>query len=247
MPGDRSRLAAGQHREPVVEAPGQLVQRQRAELDRGELDGERDAVEAPAQPDDVARVLRGEQEVRHGGGGAQREQLDRVSAEEHGAIGVGYRQRLDLEGVLALSVERLPARRQEPHAGRLAHDGLDQRGAGVEHVLAGVQDQQQPTVAQVIEHRVQLGPRVLLGQPEHAADGVDQQLGIAQAGQLDDPHAVGIGIDGLGADDERDPRFADTAGTDHRHQAGPLEQGGDLREFVLPADEVRKPVLLGAS
>jgi hypothetical protein len=97
-----------------------------------------------------------------------------------------------------------------------------------EQVFAGVQDQQQPPVPQVVEHRVELGPRVLLGQAENAADGVDQQLRIAQAGQLDNPRAVGVGVDGLGGGHQRDACLADTAGTDDGQQPGSLEQHGDL-------------------
>jgi len=131
--------------------------------------------------------------------------------------------------------------------GRLAHEGLNQRGASVEHVLAGVEDQQQPPVSQVVEHRVELGPRILLGQAEHAPDRGGEQFWIAQAGQLDDPHAIGVVIDGLRRGHQRDPGFAHTAGTDHGHQAGRLEQRGDPREFVLPTHEVGKPVLREAS
>ena len=73
-------LAAGQHREPAVKPVDELGKRHRAQPDGRELDRQRNAVEPPAQPDDIGHVVRGNREAGHGGGGAQREQLDRVPA-----------------------------------------------------------------------------------------------------------------------------------------------------------------------
>ena len=57
----------------------QLGERQRAEPDGGQLDGERHAVEPPAQPDHVGPVRVGDREPGQGGGRPQGEQLDGVA------------------------------------------------------------------------------------------------------------------------------------------------------------------------
>ena len=247
VPFQRPRPSAGEHREPVVEPLAELVEGQPAQLHRRQLDRERYPVEAAAETDHVGRVGRGDGEVGHRRGGPQREQLDRVAAVKLDRVRVGHRQRLDREVLLAEGVERLPAGREHGHAGRLGQDRLDQVGARVEQVLAGVQDQQQPLVPQVLEQRVEGGPRVLLGQAEHARDRVRQQQRVAQAGLLDDPHAVGVVAGRLGRRAQRHPGLADAARPDHGHQPAALEHGGNLRQFALPADEVGELILLSAS
>ena len=154
MPFQRPGMPAGQHREPVVEPLDQLVELQRAQLHRRELDRERYAVKAAAEADHGGRIVRGHREARDGGGGAQREQLDRVAAAELDRVRVGHWQRLDREILLARGVQRLPAGGEEGHPGRVAQNRLGELGARVEHVLAGVEDQQQPLLPQVFEHRV---------------------------------------------------------------------------------------------
>jgi hypothetical protein len=233
----------------VVQPVSQLAERQRPQLDRRQLDRQRDAVEPPADPDDVRRVLRGNREVRHRARGPQREQFHRVPAVGPAGAGPGqpvvlrHRQRPDRKGVLAGHVERLLRGGEHGHAGSIPHDGLGERGAGVEQVLARVEDQQQPPVPQVLEQRVERGARVLLGQAEHARDRVGQQRGVAQVRQLDDPGAVRVADGCLCGRDERDPRLADPARSDDRHDPGVREHRGDPREFALPAYEVGVLVL----
>ena len=103
----------GQQREPVVEPLDELGERQRAQRHRRQLDRQRYAVEPPAQPDDVGHVLRGDREAGRRGGGAQREQLDRVpAAGQAGQVGQEARPPAPAaarrEDVLARHVERLP-------------------------------------------------------------------------------------------------------------------------------------------
>ena len=72
------------------------------------------------------------------------------------------------EDVAALAghVQRLPAGGEHRDLARLGDDGLGEQRAGVDDVLAGVEDQQHALVAQVREHRVELRAARLLGQAE---------------------------------------------------------------------------------
>ena len=80
VPGGAAAAGDRQHAESGVEQVGQLGQRQRAQPDRGQLDGERHPVESSAQPDHVRAVGGGDREARRRRGRALREQLDRVAS-----------------------------------------------------------------------------------------------------------------------------------------------------------------------
>jgi hypothetical protein len=122
--------------------------------------------------------------------------------------------------VLTGHVQRLPAGGQDNDAGSLAGHRAGQRRAGVHQVLAGIEDQQQPAVAQVGQDGGQLRPGILLGQPEGGRDGVRQQLRVAQPGQLGQADPVAELAGQASGRAERHARLADPAGAGHRHQPG---------------------------
>ena len=76
--GTRGPAAAGEQPEAVVEPRGDLVRRHRRHPRRGELDRERDPVEAAADLSDGVDVRLAEGERRIGGGGPCDEQPDRL-------------------------------------------------------------------------------------------------------------------------------------------------------------------------
>ena len=57
MPWQRGTASAGQQREAIAQAGGNLLNAKRGGARRGELDGQRDAVEPPADRDDRRQVL----------------------------------------------------------------------------------------------------------------------------------------------------------------------------------------------
>ena len=73
--------AAGREQaEAMLQPAAQLRQRQGAQLHRGQLDRQRDAVQAPAQPDHLAAVGRRDGEAGRGRRGPLGEQFHRVAA-----------------------------------------------------------------------------------------------------------------------------------------------------------------------
>jgi len=128
-----------------------------------------------------------------GGGGPLHEQVDRGAARRVRTVGrvqAGDRQRRNGAGVLADHVERLAACREQGDAGGLRDDRLDEYRAGVDEMLAGIEDQQQVAVTQVGEHGVPLLASRPLGEAEGVRDQVGKVLGFAQRGQLDQAHPV---------------------------------------------------------
>ena len=75
--------------------------------------------------------------------------------------------------MLSLGVERLPAGGEQGHSGSGAQHGVGEGRAGIDQVLARVEDQQQPLAAQVAEDgRTRRLPR---RQPERRGDGAGEQ------------------------------------------------------------------------
>jgi hypothetical protein len=164
------------------------------------------------------------------------EQLDRVAVARGPGAPVRHRQRRDRAGVLARHRQRLPAGGEHGDDGRPEQD-VGQHGARVDQVLAGIQDQQHPLVAQVLDDRVELGPGFGAGQSEAGRDGVRQQLGIVQPGQLDQARAIGELAGQLSRGAQRDTGLADAAGAGDRDQPGAAQQAAELGQLPLPSDE----------
>ena len=70
--------AAGKEMEPLIEPARDLARAHRPHASRRELDGQRDAIEAPADPDDTIGVLRRQRKRRPNRPRALDEQLHRV-------------------------------------------------------------------------------------------------------------------------------------------------------------------------
>ena len=126
--------APGQQAEHVVEAIGDLGRTQRAGPGRRQLDRQRNAVEAAADPGDGLGVSGG---VEDGARllGPQDEQL-------HGGTVVVHAQRRSPTRSLALDVERLPRGGQHLDRRTRRHDSAGDLRGGVQQVLAVVEDQE---------------------------------------------------------------------------------------------------------
>ena len=138
----------GQQPEPVPQVPGQLADRGPGQPRGGQFDGQRQAVQARAQPGD-----RGDVRVLPGGGrvsraGPVQEQPDGRSA------GPADRERPDLPHVLTVNLEPLPAGRQQRDVTGLFQQPLGEDGGGLRDVLAVVQDEQQVPACQLLDELI---------------------------------------------------------------------------------------------
>jgi hypothetical protein len=165
--------AALEQVEPVGQALEQLPGREHPGAGGGELEREREVVEAAADlGDDAVRL-----EIRVQGACAGREELDSFCR------GQGWYRVLPLRG----EVERLSACHEhvEPWAGA---QHLAQAGAGLDHLLEVVQQDQHAPVADV-------GGELLLG-AKRPRRRRQHELGITQRRQRHPPDTVGVGIRG---------------------------------------------------
>ena len=149
LPGQRRPAPAGEQAEPVVQAVGELLDGQRAQPRRGELDRQRHAVEAARTAATTA--------ARFSVGDARSPARPRRARSSSSAIasywpsaaagggrcGSGQRQRRHGDDVLAGDAQRLAAGREHPQAGRGAEQPVDEPGARLDHVLAVVEHEQE--------------------------------------------------------------------------------------------------------
>ncbi len=139
----RGAAAAGEQPEAIVEAPGDLLGRQRAQAGGGELDRQRQAVQPAADLDDRGDVLRVDGEAGRRRRAAVGEQLDRRMGERLVDAGVraGPGQRRDLDQPLADDAQRLAAGRQDAQRAGSAPSSSSASGGDVaDQVLAVVED-----------------------------------------------------------------------------------------------------------
>jgi hypothetical protein len=104
-------------------------------------------------------------------------------------------------------------------------------------VLAVVQGQQQPAAPQDIGQGLQQGAPGLFADPQNRRDTGDDQVGLAQVGQLDEPCPVGELSRDRGQQPQRQPGFADASGPAQGQRPRRVHQAAQLIEFVLTADE----------
>ena len=219
----RRAAAGGEDVEAVAQARRDLIQRQGRHAGRGQLDGQRHAVQAPADLVDRRPVVVGGAEARVRGC-ALREQAARLG------------QRRDAPGHLALAVQRLAARGEDAHAGAGAQQVFRQARTRVDHVLAVVEHDDGLTAGQVrgkgLLRRAPGGDRDAHGQRGR----LGHQRAVGQPGELDEPDAVGDRID-AGQRLDRQARLPAAARADQREQADAVEQADDLAALTLAADE----------
>ena len=148
--------AAGQKGETLVEPGVQLGHRHDPQAGSGQLDGQRNAVEPPADaadnrsgplvPGERHPVLRGAVgEEPHGLGVADRLHVIVVGRRVHG------RNPVD---ALAVDAERLTAGREQRDVRAIPQQRVRELGAGVDDVLAVVQQHQQAPLADRLDERV---------------------------------------------------------------------------------------------
>ena len=91
-------------------------------------------------------------------------------------------------------------------------------------MLAVVEDDEQLAVADELDERLDHGAARLLHDAEHGRDRLRNQPCIGDRRKLDEPDAVGIFVEHVGRDLQREPRLAETAHPEQREQRRFLEE-----------------------
>ena len=211
--------AATQEVETVAEAFEQLLGRQERRAGGGELERERQVVEACAEV--VEQLVRLEVRLRRPR--PRHEEPPRLRPLEH-------RHRVD---VLALHAQPLPARHE--HIGMRAsrEDGRHLRRS-LHDMLKVVQQKQQPTPVDELRQRAAAAERT---------GGRRSDIGgIGERSERHPPHAVRIRFRRLAGRVEREPRLPRPARARQREETGVVarEQLPHVGELVLAAEKRRR-------
>ena len=110
-------------------------------------------------------------------------------------------------------------------------------GARVDQVLAVVERQKQLAWPERRGERLQQRPRRFFPDADHRRHPRDDEVGLPQVGQLNEPDAIGELIRRLGQDPHSQPGLPDTPGSAERERAGLAYHPEQLGELFLAADE----------
>ena len=226
VPGQGA-AAPGEEAEAVVEPGPDLVDREHGDARRGELDRQRDAVEAAADLGDGGAVARVEREPRLDQPSPVDEDPHRFRvADRRELVRRRQRQRAHRIDLLAGDAERLAAGRDQVQCRARREHRLDDGDHGVDDVLAVVEHDQQPARRHVLGQARCQRRAVDFGNAEHRGDDGDDAIAVLHRRQIDEPDAVGKGIELLARQLLRQPRLAAAADPAQRDQARGREQPG---------------------
>ena len=217
----------------AVQPRGQLSGAQRRAPGRGQLDGQRDAVQPGAHLRDRGRVARRQLEGGAGRSSPGREQQAGLGRGDRRGRAVGRQsQRRHREDQLTGNIQAFPAGGQEPHPPAASEQLGHQARCPLQDVLAVVQHHQQLTAGQRAHQPGGRGGRIPLGNAQGLRDAGRDQGRIGERGQLDQPGAVAKAGLGERRHPQRQPGLAAPSRTgqrDHPAAAEPVTHGSYLR------------------
>lgn len=211
-----------------MQAADDLVKCERPYPRRGEFDGQRHAVEPTTDLGHCHGVGGGHREVRPRTSSPVAEQLD-------GLVSQGERR--DLPTHLACHQEGFAARREDRHAGGGGQQVGDQFGTGLEEMLAVVQHEEHPTVADEMLQRIDGRATRLVGQAQRASDRDRHHGGMGDRGQVGIPDTVGITRRQFTRDLNCQTCLAGPAGTRQSHEAVIAQECADLGDLRCSSHE----------
>ncbi len=234
--------AAGQKLEAVLQPLVDVLDGHRAHPRGGELERERNAFEARAELGDGRRLALRQRETRLLQLRPIHEQLHRIRARQRFDARRARRERKRQHRIrlLARDAQRFPAGRDDGELRRGTEQRVGEVRAGAHHVLAVVEDEQEPARLHVRAQRLRQRLAGLLAHAEGLGGHVGHEQGIADRGEVEEPDAVGIRVERVGCDLQRQPRLAEAAHAQQREEPRLAEQRGGLGKLPLASDERRE-------
>ena len=104
-------------------------------------------------------------------------------------------------------------------------------------MLAVVEDEQDLAGAQVLDDELDVRLGLPFTDAEHVGDGLDDQGGVADRRELDQPHAVAVRADLRRGGLDREPGLARPAGTGQGQGSGAVQEPFDLPDLAFATDE----------
>ncbi len=239
VPGRGRPARVAHHADVLVEAVDDLRQAEDVDPCRGQLDGEREAVEPLAAPGDIGGGRRRQLELWGDGSRPLDEERDRLRRAGISG-GRGELEALDPEDALAWDREHLARGGQHLQSRAGPQPLLDQGRALVGDVFAVVEHEERAARAEVpMDGRDRILARRLLD-AERAGDDSGDEPRTRCACEVDPPRAVGEVRGGDLGDRLREARLAAAACPHEREQAGRRQEGAQGIQLPPAADEGRQ-------
>ena len=228
LAGGKVAWAAREHAQARVESLHQSSRCQGSNARRSQLDCERQAVDASADPPHVPVVLGDELEARIEEAGALGEELD----------GIVFVERIHGEDVLARYVENRTARHEEREPGHPS-DELGVGGCRLAHVLRVVHEEEQLVPGDRGRNGLERIDVGVDGDVEGLRDRRNDERRITQRRKLDEHDTIRVRAGDLARDLEREPGLPAAPGSRHDDEArlAALEQRAQLLELARTSDE----------
>ena len=214
MPRQGRATALPEQLEAAIEESGRSLQAVGADAARGELEGQRDAVDLAADVGDGPCFGVAEHRAVTAGRDALDEELGgRIVEQLPGADGQPFRRRIERAqriDVLALGAQRFAAGRQDADLRRFPDDGLRQRRQQVDDMLAAVEDQQHLAIVEMVDDAGREVVRLHHQSQRRSRYFGDVVVRAAQS-EVEKAHAVAESLGLLVRGGESDGRLADAA------------------------------------
>ena len=191
----------------MIQTGHQCLRRQGGDPGSRQLDRERKPIEPGADGGDCGRVRRAQGKAGARGPGAGDEQLN----------GLGRRQRIDRDIVLAREAEHHPAGGEDRQLLAIGEQIGNPRG-GIDHLLQVIEDEQQMARLQIGDQLAIDRQRTLITQAQPAGNSGQDQILIVYRGQIDEPGPVAELPGDLGSDLQGQAGLADAAWAGQRHE-----------------------------
>ncbi len=233
----------GEQREALVETGRDIGQCHGSDPGCRQLDGERNAVEAPADLDDrrhgrrreAKSGLRGDRPVDEQPDAGRPHRADRV-----GLARVRHGERTHEVHLFTVHRQRLAAGGEDAHARAHPQDGLGHLADGSEQVLAVVEHDQQVTTLEHFDKAFECRTALVTLHIERRRDRIRSQCRLADGRQIAQPHAIGVTADTDLGEAQCQPRLPHSTRSDQREEARALQHRGELGHVVLAPDERRQ-------
>jgi hypothetical protein len=209
---------------------------------RGQLEGQRQAIESPANVSDGYRIVLGQRHVGLNRRGPLHKECHRRIVghlvENPETVRGGQGERSQRKLVLSPYMEGFPTggKHGEPGTGCQEPDDLRR---GREDLLAVVQDEQESLRGQERGERGDESPPKHLPDAERGGQGGHYQASIGEGREIDEDHPVGKGLVQPAGDRDRQPRLAHPPGAGESQQPDSivLQGGSQRRELRLAPNE----------
>ena len=234
----RPGCAAGQQARVALQPGRELRSPERRAPGRGQLDGQRHAVQPGAHLGDRGRVAFGQRERGAGRAGPGDEQAAGLGRGDRADRAVFRQfQRRHREDEFAGHVQAFPAGGHDADPGALPGQHDRHPGGRSQDVLAVIQHDQQLPVRQRPHdacHRVR---GILFRYSQRLGDACGDKRGIGEGGQLDQPDAVLEAVGGQRRRPQRQAGLAAASRAGQRHRAGRAQAVQDRGELRPASDQ----------